>query len=201
LRVRCTYHLRNKHGDSRDLYCYLHGWYDEKSIDSAHIFVGFDPCLVAKEDYIFNKYSDVSVEFQLEDKNRNLLALDLCQVVECGVRLLHAKNFTMETYTRCCPQDEDGLKAMFQAKRERFQADTRGDYYVMHKTYDTTRKPEKSNGITDGHNSVSKSVGIYRRNHSVGNAVGIYRRNISVGIYRRFHRRNIHFVWKYATAW
>ena len=75
----------------------------------------------------------------------------------------------------------------------------------------TTRKPEKSNGITDGnipsvintdgHNSVSKSVGIYRRNHSVGNAVGIYRQNISVGIYRRFHRRNIHFVWKYATAW
>jgi len=75
----------------------------------------------------------------------------------------------------------------------------------------TTRKPEKSNGITDGnipsviytdgHNSVSKSVGIYRRNHFVGDAVGIYRRNISVGIYRRFHRRNIQFVWKYATAW
>ena len=75
----------------------------------------------------------------------------------------------------------------------------------------TTRKPEKSNGITDGnipsvintdgHNSVSKSIGIYQRNHSVGNAVGIYRQNISVGIYRRLHRRNIHFVWKYATAW
>ena len=75
----------------------------------------------------------------------------------------------------------------------------------------TTRKLEKSNGITDGnipsvintdgHNSVSKSVGIYRRNHSVGNAVGIYRQNISVGIYRRLHQRNIHFVWKYATTW
>jgi len=53
----------------------------------------------------------------------------------------------------------------------------------------TTRKPEKSNGITDGNNSVSKSVGIYRRNHSVGNAVGIYRRNDSVGIYHWFTDR------------
>jgi hypothetical protein len=48
----------------------------------------------------------------------------------------------------------------------------------------TTRKPEKSNGITegifssviytDGNNSVSKSVGIYRRIYSVGNSIGIY---------------------------
>jgi len=30
-------------------------------------------------------------------------------------------------------------------------------------SYYTTRKPEKSNGITDGNNSVSKTVGIYRR--------------------------------------
>jgi hypothetical protein len=48
----------------------------------------------------------------------------------------------------------------------------------------TTRKPEKTNGITygifpsviytDGNNSVSKSVGIYRRNKPVGETVGIY---------------------------
>jgi len=60
----------------------------------------------------------------------------------------------------------------------------------------TTRKPEKSNGITDrifpsiiytdGNNSVSKSVGTY---------VGIYRRNISIGIYQRFRRWSIQFVW------
>jgi hypothetical protein len=83
--------------------------------------------------------------------------------------------------------------------------------FEAEKMMNTTRKPEKSNGITDGifpsviytdgHNSVSKSVGIYRRNKSVGNAIGIYRRNISVGIYRRFRRRSIQFVWKYATAW
>jgi len=55
--------------------------------------------------------------------------------------------------------------------------------------FNTTKKPEKTNGITDGtilsviitdgHNSVSKSVGIYRP----------------------FHQRGIQFVWKYATAW
>jgi hypothetical protein len=48
-----------------------------------------------------------------------------------------------------------------------------------------TRKPEKSNGITDGifpsviytdgNNSVSKSIGIYRQNKSVGDTIGIYR--------------------------
>jgi len=141
LQVRCTYHLHNKHGDSRDLCCYLHGWYDEKRIDSAHIFVGFDPCLVAKEDYMFSQYSDVSVEFQLEDKNRNLLPLDLCQVIECGVRLLHANeiyrfDFIMQRYSRCYPRDRDGLEAMFQAKRARFQAYTWEDYYVTRKTYE-----------------------------------------------------------------
>jgi len=69
----------------------------------------------------------------------------------------------------------------------------------------TTKKPEKSNGITDGifssviytneNNSVSKSVGIYRRNQSVGDTVGIYRQKYSVGIYRRCSRRSIQFVW------
>ena len=70
--------------------------------------MGFDPCLVANEQDMFSEYSEVSVEFQLEDMNGNLLPLDLCQVVECGVRLLHVN-------------DEDGLEAMFQAKRARFQ--------------------------------------------------------------------------------
>jgi hypothetical protein len=52
----------------------------------------FDPCLVAKEKNMFSIYSEVSVEFQLEDMDGNLLPLDLCQVVECGVRLLHAND-------------------------------------------------------------------------------------------------------------
>jgi len=75
----------------------------------------------------------------------------------------------------------------------------------------TTRKPEKTNRITDrifpsviitdGNNFVSKSVGIYRQPRSVGEMVGIYRRQYSVGIYRPFRRRGIQFVWKYATAW
>jgi len=77
--------------------------------------------------------------------------------------------------------------------------------------HDTTRKPDKTNGITngnilsviftDGHNSVSKSVGIYRRPKSIGETVGIYRQTIFVGVYRPFRRRGIPFVWKYATAW
>jgi len=56
----------------------------------------------------------------------------------------------------------------------------------------TTRKPEKTNEITDGLNSVSKSVGIYRRTNSVGDTVGIY---------QPYLRRTIHFVWKDATTW
>jgi len=64
LQVKCTYHFRNKDGDSHDLYCYFHDWYDEKFIDSDHIFVGFDPdyifvgfdpCLVAKEKDMFSE--------------------------------------------------------------------------------------------------------------------------------------------------
>ena len=102
LQVKCTYHFRNKDGDSHDLYCYLYDWDDENFIDSDHVFVGFDPCLVAKEEDMFSEYSEVSVEFQPEDINGDLLPLDRCQVVECGVRLLHAN---------------DGLEAMFQAKR------------------------------------------------------------------------------------
>uniref|UniRef100_A0A6M2EKB8 C-JID domain-containing protein n=1 Tax=Populus davidiana TaxID=266767 RepID=A0A6M2EKB8_9ROSI len=144
LQVKCTYHFRNyfrnEHGDSYDVYCYLHGWYDEKRIDSAHIFVGFDPCLVAKEDDIFNEYSEVSVEFQPEDMNGNLLPLDLCQVVECGVCLLDTDEmhrfgwfkeiFRFERTIRFYPLDRDELKAMFQAKRERFQGIRWEDYFV-----------------------------------------------------------------------
>jgi len=74
-----------------------------------------------------------------------------------------------------------------------------------------TRKPEKTNGITDGnilsviiidgHNSVSKSIGIYRQPLFVGETVSIYRWKYSVVIYRPFRRRSIQFVWKYTTAW
>jgi hypothetical protein len=129
LKVKCTYHFHNKQGDSHDCYFYLYGWYDEKCKDSACIFVGFDPflvarkdstyifvgfdsflvakkwCLAAKKDYIFSEYNEVSVEFQPEDMQGNFLPLNLFQVLECGVRLLHVN---------------DGLEAMFQEKRERF---------------------------------------------------------------------------------
>ncbi|KAG6737780.1 hypothetical protein POTOM_059310 [Populus tomentosa] len=125
LQVKCTYHFSNEHGDNHDLYCYLHGWYDEKRIDSDHILIGFDPCLVAKEDYIFSDYSKVLVEFQLEDMNGNLLPLDLCQVHECGVRLLY------EDGIHCIDYYCDPLEAMFQAKRARFQGSCSEDYIVM----------------------------------------------------------------------
>jgi predicted sulfurtransferase len=56
--------------------------------------VGFDPCLVAKKKDMFSEYSEVSIEFQPVEtfcKFERLL-LDRCQVVECGVRLLHAND-------------------------------------------------------------------------------------------------------------
>ena len=130
LKVKCTYHFRNKQGDSHDdLYCYLHYRYDMKLFDSAYIFVGFDPCLVVRYDYMFREYSEVSVEFQLEDFKGNLLPLNLYQVYECGVRLLDAKDkdnicrfaSTRANYTSC-PLDRDELEARFQAKRAWFQA-------------------------------------------------------------------------------
>jgi hypothetical protein len=145
LQIKCTYHFRNKHGDSRDLDCYLHGCYDEKRIDSPHIFVGFDPCVVAKKDYMFSEYSEVSVEFQLEDKNRNFLCH--YQVVECGVHLLYDRGefrlhllhtndedkiqhfpLIMSDSSRFYPLDRDELETRFQSKRARFQADRWEDY-------------------------------------------------------------------------
>jgi hypothetical protein len=141
LQVKCTYHFRNEHGDSHDLYCYLHGWYDEKRINSAHILVGFDPCLVAKEDYMFSEYSEVSIEFQPEDMNGILLALDVCEVNECGVRLLyedeiHPFDLIMPGSSRFHPLDRDGLEARFQAKRARFQANRGEDSSIMRRTYE-----------------------------------------------------------------
>ena len=142
LHVKCTYHFRNKYGDSRDLDCYLDGWFDDQGNDPAHIFVGLDPCLVAKEKDTFSKYSEVSVEFQPEDMNGTLLLLDSCQVVECGVHLLHANemhrfdfsmqdrfDFSMQDDSRFHPPDRDELKAVFQAKRERLQGMRRDDYF------------------------------------------------------------------------
>ena len=111
--IKCTYHFHNKHGDSHDLYYYLHGWYDEKCKDLINIFVGLDPCLVVKEKDMFSNYSEVSVEFQPEDMNGNLLPLDLCQVHECGVHLLykdgiHRFDLIMPGYSRFHPLDRDG---------------------------------------------------------------------------------------------
>jgi hypothetical protein len=45
----------------------------------------------------------------------------------------------------------------------------------------TTRKPEKTNGITDG---IFPSVIYTDGNNSVSKSVGIYRRTQPVGIYR-----------------
>ena len=80
--------------------------------------------------------------------------------------------------------------------------------FEAEKMMNTTRKPEKSNGITDGifpsviytdgHNSVSKSVGRYRRNHSIGDTVGftdgIYISSANTqrhGDVRQFYRRKV----------
>uniref|UniRef100_A0A3N7HMF9 Uncharacterized protein n=1 Tax=Populus trichocarpa TaxID=3694 RepID=A0A3N7HMF9_POPTR len=55
--------------------------------------------------------------------------------------------------------------------------------------YFTTRKPAKTNRITDGNIS------------SVIITDGLNSISKSVGIYRPYLRRTIHFVWKDATAW
>jgi hypothetical protein len=93
--------------------------------------------LDAKKKDMFNEYNEVSVKFQLEDMNGNFLPLDLCQVLECGVRLLyedgiHQFDLIMPGFSRFHPLDRDGLEARFQAKRARSQG-MRRDYSVMHK--------------------------------------------------------------------
>jgi hypothetical protein len=82
---------------------------------------------------MFSQYSEVSVEFQLEDKSGNLLPSNHCQVVECGVRPvyqdeIHFFDLIMQEQDYHCtdPPDRDGLEAMFQAKRARFEG-MRGD--------------------------------------------------------------------------
>jgi len=95
--------------------------------------MGFDRCLVTGKDYMFSKYSEVSVEFQPEDINSNILPLDICQVVECGIRLLYVNEINrfdliLTDYFRFYPQDRDGLEAIFHEKRARFK-DMRWDDY------------------------------------------------------------------------
>jgi hypothetical protein len=145
LEVKCTYHFHNEHGDSHDFYDHVYDRYDGTPLCAEHIIVGFDPCLVAKKDnYMFNKYSEVSVKFQLKDITGDLLPSNVCQVVECGVRLLHANemhriDFIMQDYSRF---HRVGLKAMFQAKRERLQGMRRDDYfgYVFPRSINMTKR-------------------------------------------------------------
>ena len=92
--------------------------------------MGFDPCLVVKENDMFSKYSEVSVEFQLEDMNGILLALDVCQVRECGVHLLYADEI------HCINHFCNALEARFRGNRARFQGMSWEDYSVLRKTYE-----------------------------------------------------------------
>jgi len=50
------------------------------------------PVWLPKKKDMFSEYNKVSIEFQPVETigNFNRLVLDRCQVVECGVRLLHA---------------------------------------------------------------------------------------------------------------
>ena len=114
--------------------------------------MGFDPCVVAKKDYRFSEYSEVSVEFHVQDMKGNFLCY--YQVVECGVhllydggefglRLLHTNDedkiqhfpLIMSDSSRFYPLDIDELEARFQSKRARFQADRWEDYSVLRRTY------------------------------------------------------------------
>jgi len=98
--------------------------------------VGFDPCLVVKENDMFSKYNEVSVEFQPEDMNGILLALDVCQVRECGVHLLYEDEIhCIDYYCDALEARFQGKRARFQGKRAMFQGMSWEDYLVMHRTY------------------------------------------------------------------
>jgi hypothetical protein len=59
----------------------------KQSIRSDHLFFGYDPCLNATKDFWYGKFSEVSVEFSVEDMDNN--PLHYCHVRKCGVRQLH----------------------------------------------------------------------------------------------------------------
>jgi hypothetical protein len=52
-------------------------------------FFGYDPCLNATKDFWYSKFSEVSVEFSVEDLDNN--PLHYCHVRKCGVRQLHTQ--------------------------------------------------------------------------------------------------------------
>uniref|UniRef100_A0A3N7FGF9 Uncharacterized protein n=1 Tax=Populus trichocarpa TaxID=3694 RepID=A0A3N7FGF9_POPTR len=52
-------------------------------------FFGYDPCLNATKDFWYGKFSEVSVEFSVEDLDNN--PLHYCHVRKCGVRQLYTQ--------------------------------------------------------------------------------------------------------------
>ncbi|KAF9661505.1 hypothetical protein SADUNF_Sadunf19G0075900 [Salix dunnii] len=90
--VKCTYHFKNDHADPCILHCYFascYGSLHKRSVQSDHVFFGYDPCLNATKDFWYGKYSEVSVEFSVEDMDNN--PLQRCHVSKCGVRELYTQ--------------------------------------------------------------------------------------------------------------
>ncbi|KAJ6744671.1 hypothetical protein OIU79_030908, partial [Salix purpurea] len=90
--VKCTYHFKNGHADPCTLHCYFpscYGSLHERSVQSDHLYFGYDPCLNATKDFWYGKYSEVSVEFSVEDMDNN--PLQRCHVSKCGVRELYTQ--------------------------------------------------------------------------------------------------------------
>ncbi|CAK7328814.1 unnamed protein product [Dovyalis caffra] len=88
--IKCTYHFKNDRADFYGLHCYFascYGSLHKRFIKSDHLFFGYDPCLNATKDYWYGKYSEVLVEFSVEDMDNN--PLHCCHVSKCGVRLLY----------------------------------------------------------------------------------------------------------------
>nr|TKR84458.1 hypothetical protein D5086_0000257380 [Populus alba] len=59
------------------------------SLQSDHLFLGYDPCLNATKDFWYGNFSEVSVEFSVEDMDTN--PLHYCHVSKCGVRQLYTQ--------------------------------------------------------------------------------------------------------------
>ena len=90
--VKCTYHFKNGHADPCILHCYFascYGSLHERYVQSDHLFFGYDPCMNATKDFWYGKYSEVSVEFSVEDMDNN--PLQHCHVSKCGVRELYTQ--------------------------------------------------------------------------------------------------------------
>ncbi|KAJ6762262.1 hypothetical protein OIU74_024875 [Salix koriyanagi] len=92
------------------LHCYFascYGSLHKRSVKSDHLFFGYDPCLDATKDFWYGKYSEVSVEFSVEDMDNN--PLQHCHVSKCGVRELYTQAESYSDGVVCKKEEQQKL--------------------------------------------------------------------------------------------